>query len=335
MINTFMDIKKYILPALAVAALCVLSSCKKDKTETYSYLTGDPEFSLPVYGVAGDTFSFKVGGVTADDGSNVGYYWYASPVQTARDTSDTYTITLPDTLCTVSIHCVAFADGYYSNTVSHDITIVKPGRENGSISGLDAGGEKDFIFKDPRDGREYLCTTLGDTDWFRENLSYGKAGAPLANCEATSEVFGRFYTWQEAVVSCPEGWRLSSLDDWADAASVVLGQRPGPQDRYYSAAGAFMGNLSFNGKKMWEYWPDVKITDQLGLSVIPLGFASRMESTTEFRSMYDYAAFWTADEKDGEQAFYRYFFDESPDLFIGSSSKGSFAANVRCVRDHE
>ena len=60
-----------------------------------------------------------------------------------------------------------------------------------------------------------------------------------------------------------------------------------------------------------------------------------MENRTDFKSMYEYATFWTADERDDDQAFYRYFYDESPDLFIGYSSKKSFAANIRCVRDHE
>lgn len=331
---TFMDMKKYILLPLAVFALCLVS-CKKDKTEDYAYLDGSVKFSLPTYGVAGDTFTFKAGGVTADDGSKVGYVWYANPIQSKRDTSDTYTLKLTDTLCTVSVSCVAFAEGYYSNTTTHEITIVRPGRENGSISGLTPAEGRDFMFTDPRDGHEYLCTTIGSTDWFRENLAYKGAGTALDNCESTSDVFGRFYTWKEAAASCPAGWRLSSLDDWADAASVVLGQRPDPQERYYSAAGAFMGNIFFNGNKMWEYWPAVKITDNLGLSMIPLGYANRMENKAEFKSMYDYAAFWTADEDDAEKAYFRYFYDESPDLFIGSSSKETFAANVRCVRDHE
>lgn len=330
-----MDIKKYILMPLAVVMLCLFASCKKDKQETYEYLNGAPRFSLPAFGEAGETFSFKAGGVTADDGSKVTYYWYANPISTARDTSDTYSITLPDTLCTVTVNCVAYADGYYNSSTSRDITIVRAGRTNGSITGLDAQAERDFMFTDPRDGHEYMCTTIGSKDWFRENLAYKGTGTPLANCEATSDVFGRFYNWQEASTSCPEGWRLSTLDDWADAAAVALGERPGPQDRIYSVAGAFMGNIYFNGNKMWEYWPAVKITDQTGLSIIPLGYANRMESDTEFKSMYDYAAFWTADGKDADQAYYRYFFEESPDMFIASASKNSFVANVRCVRDRQ
>lgn len=332
--NTVMDIKKYILLASAVLVLFCATSCKDDKTENFSYLTGAPEFSLPIYATAGETFSFTVKDVTADDGSEVGYYWYSSTLD-IRDTTNTFTLTLPDTLCTVSLTCSAFATGYYNSSTTQSVTIVRSGRENGSISGLDAAEGRDFFFTDPRDGHSYLCATVGAKDWFRENLAYKGSGAALENCETVSDIFGRFYTWNEAVSACPDGWRLSTLDDWADAAAAALGSRPDPSVRFQSAAGYFMGDLRFNGKKMWEYWPDVKITDKLGLSVIPLGYASKMENRTDFDSMYDYAAFWTADEKDSDRAFYRYFYDESPDLFIGYSSKKSFAANVRCVRDHE
>lgn len=332
--KAIMDIKKYILLASAVLTLCCAVSCKDDEDETLSYLTGEPEFSLPTYAAVGETFSFIASGVTDDDGKEVNYYWYASPLN-IKDTTKTFTLTLPDTLCTVSLTCAGFADGYYNSSTTHSVTIIRTGRENGSLSGISAVEGRDFFFTDPRDGHSYLCTTVGSKDWFRENLAFKGSGTPLENCESVSDVFGRFYTWNEAVSACPDGWRLSTLDDWADAASTALGSRPDPSVRFVSAAGAFMGDLKFNGTKMWEYWPDVKITDKLGLSMIPLGYASRMENRTDFKSMYEYAAFWTADERDDDQAFYRYFYDESPDLFIGYSSKKSFAANIRCVRDHE
>jgi len=330
-----MEIKRYIFAGLAILTVLGLASCKKDKTEEVKYLTGEPRFSMPAYGVAGDSFSFKVGGVKADDGSEVGYYWYASPVFTDKDTSATYTFTLPDTLCTFTVYSTAYAKDYISTPYSQKITVVKAGREGGSITGLAFDQSKDFSFTDPRDGHEYWCTTVGNTDWFKENLAYEGSGAALENCESTSDVFGRFYSWDEAGSACPEGWRVSSLDDWADAASVILGQRPDPQTRFYGAAGGFMGDLSFNGDKMWEYWPKVKITDQLGLSMIPLGYAVKQETNADFSDMYDYASFWTADSMDADQGYYRYFFDESPDIFLGHASKSSFAANVRCVRDHE
>lgn len=329
-----MHISRFLV--LSCIAALALVSCGGEEDTTLNYLDGSPQFSLPAYGVYGDMFTFTAKGVTAPEKDvDVKYYWYADPISTYKDTVDTYTLLLTDTLCTVTVYCVGFAEGYYTSGATHDITIVRPGKQNGSISGLTFDQGKDFLFTDPRDSREYWCTTIGDTEWFKENLAYKGAGAPLENCEVTTDVFGRFYTWDEAVSACPEGWRLSSLDDWANAASVILGSKPDPQSRFFSIAGSFMGDLYFNGNKMWEYWPKVKITDQLGLSMLPLGFATKQETAAKFDNMYEYAAFWTADEKDGEQAYYRYFYDESPDLFIGRSNKSAFAANVRCVRDKQ
>ena len=314
-----------------------LVSCKKDEeTESLPYLTGVPEFDLPNYGKPGDSFSFTAKGVTDDDGNPVNYYWYASPVITARDTSLSFSFSIPDSLCTITVTCGAFADGYYGRTTTKDIIVVRPGKEGGSISGLLFDIEKDFTFTDSRDGHEYWCTTIGEKDWFMENLAFEGCGSPLDNCAATSGLFGMFYTWDEAVASCPEGWRVSTLQDWADAAKTATGTDYDPGKHMYSIAGDFMGDISLNGEKLWEYWPDVKITNKTGLYMIPLGYAVINENgRASFDSLNGYSVFWTADEKDEDQAYYRYIYEEKPDVLLGTAGKKSFAASVRCVRDHE
>lgn len=334
-----MKFKKILLIAAALISGACLVSCKDDdEEETFPYLTGLPVIDLPPYGQAGDTFTFTGKGVTDDDGKSdaVGYYWYVSPFNLSRDTTRTYTLTLPDTLCTVTVNCGAFQEGYNSSTNSKSITIIKGGRNSGSITGilLDIS---DFTFTDPRDGHEYLCAVIGDKDWFKENLAYSKAGFSLEGCEIADMIFGKYYTWNEATNSCPEGWRLSTLQDWADAAKAVTGNEFAASENMYSIAGDFMGDIYFNEEKMWDYWPGVRITGKAGLAIMPLGYANISENgSAKFSSiMNGYATFWTADEKDAEKAYYRYIFEEKPDILLGSADKKSFAANVRCVRDHE
>lgn len=324
-----------ILTASILAGFCMVS-CHKDDEETLPYLTGSPDLTLPAYGAPGDSFSFSASGVTDDDGKEPdGYYWYASPIKPAKDTSKTYSITLTDTLCTVTVTCGAYKDGYYSTSTSKSITIVRGGHENGSITGLEFDEEKDFKFTDSRDGREYWCTTIGDKDWFKENLAFTGAGVAMENCPAAAGVFGMFYTWSEAKTACPEGWRVSSLQDWADAVSAITGKSFKAKEKMYSIAGEFMGDLYFNGAKMWEYWPDVKITGTSELSVMPAGYASILSNGRgDFSSLNEYAVLWTGDEKDEDQGYYRYIYMEQPDILIGSAGKDSFGASVRCVRDH-
>lgn len=322
------------------AALLALAatSCKKDEeTETLPYLTGYPEFDLPLYGKAGDTFTFKGQGVTDDDGKAPdGYYWSVTPILPTRDTSDTFKFTVPDTLCTISVTCGAFKDGYYSTSISKDLIIVDDDRENGSLKGNLFNIEKDFVFTDSRDGHEYWCTTIGDKDWFKDNLAFGDAGFPLENSPATKGLFGLFYTWEDAMTACPEGWRVSSLKDWADAAKVLTGKDFETDKTMYSVAVDFMGDIRFNNERMWDYWPDVTITDKSGLSLMPTGYAiANGSSKAKFDSMNGYSVYWTSDISEDGQAYYRYIYAEQPDIMLGSAGKDSFAATVRCVRDHE
>ena len=334
--NTMRSNRILIIGAALLAL--VSTSCKKDKEEEMlPYLTGTPEIDLPLYGKAGDTFTFTGHGVKDDDGKAPdGYYWYVSPILPDKDTSNTFKFTIPDTLCTITVTCGAFRDGYYSTTNSKSLTIVNDDRTNGSLKGNQFDAAKDFVFTDSRDGHEYWCTTIGGTDWFKDNLAYGNAGYPLENCTATKGLFGLFYTWEDAMVACPDGWRVSSLKDWAEAAKAMTGKDYDTATTMSGVAVDFMGDIRFNGEKMWEYWPDVNITNKSGLNLMPTGYAiSSGKEKAKFESMNGYSVYWTSDTNDEGKAYYRYIYEEQPDMMVGSTEKNSFAATVRCVRDHE
>ena len=327
-----------LIASVLLSAFCAVSCKDDEEEEAPPYLNGLPQFDLPAYGKVGDTFHFTGAGAKDAEGNQASYFWYAVPVNNVRDTSLTYDLTLPDSLCTVTLTCVAFAKGYSSTTTSKDITVIKPGWNTGSITGMLFNYEKDFQFTDPRDGHVYWCSTIGDKDWFKENLAYKTPGCrPLENCDVVSELFGMIYNWEEASAACPEGWRVSTLKDWADAAASVTGKEFTTDGAMLSVAGEFMGDLYFNGEKMWEYWPEVKITNKSGLSMMPVGYATiPTQGSAQFSSLQSgYAAFWTADEKDSEMAYYRYIHEEHPDIFLGNADKMTFGASVRCVRDHE
>ena len=93
-----------------------------------------------------------------------------------------------------------------------------------------------------------------------------------------------------------------------------------------------MGDLYFNGAKMWEYWREVKITDELRLSVMPVGYGRVEDNSCVFDGLYTYAAFWTADEADG-QGVCRYIYQDKDILYRGLMPKTDFAASVRCVKE--
>lgn len=194
-----------------------------------------------------------------------------------------------------------------------------------------------------------------------------KTGIAYDNAEAMSDIFGRYYTWKEAKSACPEtdGWRLPDAGDWLDLANAIdrmtggtAGTGNDSADTEYSGGerftdtdtgyegitGAMMVEAKFNSadNEMWDYWPDVKITNMSGLSMIPCGFAN-LSKTSEgkpvgtFETMNLYAAFWTAEEnpEDAGQAMFRYIYWDTPVLQLGHASKTDFAATVRCVRNSE
>lgn len=113
---------------------------------------------------------------------------------------------------------------------------IKPEPRFGELPGHQAGG--DFLFiptenyergeeyewykkldllVDKRDEKRYH-TIQDDPDgpvWMTENLNYEKSGSTCyesisQNCDET----GRMYSWEEALIACPKGWRLPSEKDW-------------------------------------------------------------------------------------------------------------------------
>ena len=91
--------------------------------------------------------------------------------------------------------------------------------------------------------------------------------------------------------------------------------------------------LHFFDEPLWEYWPQVKITNNKWLSAIPSGYAVKGDYY-QFSGFMQYAAFWTADSDpaDATKALYRYINVNQPEVYTASADKATFAASVRCVK---
>ena len=166
-----------------------------------------------------------------------------------------------------------------------------------------------------------------------QNLAYSGAGVPYQNADAMSRVFGRYYDWAEAGSACPEGWRLPTDAEFVQLAKAGGGDAaavsPGKVD---GACGAMMADIYFNGSRMWEFWPDVKITNATGFSAIPAGYALTDDGVYNFKESGSYALFWTASGKDDVTAYARYIYVDNPTLNCSALDKEGVAASVRCVR---
>lgn len=330
-----MKLTRILLPAALVAVLAALPGCKKESTET-KYLDGSISIVLPHYMAAGESKTFQVDTMmtlVCPDGDQIGYYFYDA----TRKTSDTlvtadgvirkhyYTYTAPDTTATLSLTfgCYLPADSKYSKaTATANFVVVIPGLNgDSSITHFDKATSP--TFKDGRDGREYYYTRIEDRDWMRQNLAWEGTGRSLDACAVMTEVFGRYYTWEEAQTACPAGWRLPTDAEWT---ALQTDAEPGKD--ITGLAGKMMGDIYFNGTKMWEYWREVKISDELLFSAMPVGYCAG----NIFDGLNTYATFWTSDEA-GDLGVCRYIYQDKDIVFRGEMSKTDFAASVRCVRE--
>jgi len=334
---------KYIkyFTALALAALC-LFACKKDKDKDLPSLNGSLRISLPGYFYPGDQIYVCPSGVYKKNEADT--LLTVSCFNSIKGKSDTlrrqgepegamvpYTYTLPDTLGYFYLSFTVSAKGYTSRYSSVYFYIVDSTLNSGSLAGYKLLGAGSMT--DPRDGRTYPTITAGSTEWMMTNLAWEGAGVPYQNARAASRIFGRYYTWSEASGTiCPEGWHLPSDSDWialAEAAGATSVTSPADIP---DAAGLLMGNISFNGSAMWAFAKDVRITDALSFSIIPVGYARSDGGSYAFYDYGKYACFWTADERDENMAVARYIFWNKPALSAAAMPKEGLAASVRCIK---
>ena len=349
-----MSLRKLNSFILAASMILAAVSCKKDETEVSPSLNGNLTFQIDEFVTPGFVAKMTPKGLSHPDGKGIGYYWKVTPGMTYADTTrlesglnsdgyatdGTFTYWFSDSLATYTVACTGFAEGYANSYTSKYVTVVKGGLD-GSVTGTS------LMARDPHitvDGLTYYYVSHNGLDWFRNNLANPSYGAPYVNAEAMSDVFGRYYSYEEALKACPEGWRLPTDAEWRSMAeSVNSASTSKDHDIIPGIAASFMADAEFNSNKMWEYWPAVgEITNSSMLSIIPCGYTNLGTKaqdgkypTAAFYGVYDYAAFWTADKVESEEgmAYYRYLIVDQPDMQISKGDINTLGVSVRCVRE--
>lgn len=338
---------KFIITAAAVLALASVFSCKKDDdTTTLPSLNGTLSFKdRPIYVKPQEEVTFTLSGVTHPEGGTVRYViTVVEGYRTVRDTLDEGVMSMKytfcdrqhfkaDTLRNVTVTGTAFAEGYYSSsTGTQDVFIVNGGITGGSINGivLNIGDETVHA-----DGVTYYARNNGEAGtWLRQNIAKADKGVPYLNSPAMLGVFGSFLSWEEAKTACPEGYRLPTDEDWVKLAKHVgAGDDAKVHETIHgTVAPHLMADATFNYEKsqMWTYWKGMDIDDMAGLSILPVGYANL--GAGSFSGVQQIAAFWTADEKDENTAWYRYINERSPELYAGVGDKKSMGLSVRCIK---
>lgn len=329
------------------SAVAVAFGCKKNTTETTSlYMNGSMKFDVPEFVEAGDHFEIEPYGLfkaTDKYSSTVGIY-VIKPITGEKDTlrvdgdstAVKFAYDVPDTIGKFTITAVGFASGYYNSSLSKSFTIIDPARDSGSITGLDG---LDTLFAGYDDSRpDFICpmyvTTIGGNDWLATNEYF--LGRPYASSPVMGPIFGNYLTADEARNGqvCPEGWHLSTEDEWVDLATAL---GCGDAEKGYpfkGIAGSLMVDARLFNERLWQYYPDVKITNSAKFYAMPCGYATVAGESYSFTTLGDYASFWS--RLDADKLVVRYLHKYSNDVMcLPGVDDGGFAASVRCVRDRD
>lgn len=383
----------FIIVLAAMAAI----SCKDDEESTsYPSLNGMVSISGldPFISYDRGTIDMTASGAEHPEGrdNEIEYSWSVSPSNTDDSDEDTpkgenfsYNFcedTENPELQTYTVTCSASAEGYYAISGSRTTTVVKSGldgtgsirfyretEDNGTVADLgieDLGISPLAQFTDTRTdannttSRNYYYTTVGNLDWFVQNLAYKVADKtvdgkvqpqclPYANSKAMTDIYGLYYTYEAATAegTCPDGWRLPTMKEWEDCFETGEFK-----------SGDLMVKAEFNGERMWEYWPQVTITDEPVFCALPTGYANIVTGT--FKDAFDIrysdssvttrAVFWVKATDGTEDAVYKYIVEDQPvyegedgetlpldkktGIYTGYADRTSFGASIRCVREH-
>lgn len=69
-------------------------------------------------------------------------------------------------------------------------------------------------YTDERDSVIYEIVRIGDQRWMAKNLKYKTDNSRGVKSDAKCGDCGRYYTFEDAKIACPEGWHLPSDNEW-------------------------------------------------------------------------------------------------------------------------
>ena len=228
-----------------------------------------------------------------------------------------------------------FGDGENSTEQSPSHTYDNMGQYNVSLtttneSGSDTEIKTNFItvkgsFTDPRDDQTYSIVTIGTQTWFAENLNFETTDSWwYNNGPANGDVYGRLYTWDAALTACPNGWHLSSDDEWK-TLEMYLGMSQSEADKT-----DYRGTDEADKLKSTSDWksPD-NGTDEVGFTALPGGMRS---SIGVGQYMNTYGSWWMLDESHATGGWRRAM-DNGRGEITRTNYNKEYGFSVRCIKD--
>lgn len=179
-------------------------------------------------------------------------------------------------------------------------------------------------FTDSRDGKTYKTTIIGPQKWMSENLNYETKSSFCYRDHFYSDYcdsYGRYYSFEDALTACPEGWHLPSKDEFDTL--IYFGSKNNRSSQ--------LSSIYHKGK------------DSIGLTLTMVGYA---RNDSSFLSEYNIleesysasASIWSSTPKTDSVAYCTHAYFYSPNtirtdtIVVGTSYK-HYHHPIRCVND--
>ena len=182
----------------------------------------------------------------------------------------------------------------------------------------------DGKYTDSRDSQVYRWVKIGEQIWMAENLNYvTSASWWYANNPSNGNIYGGLYTWETALIVCPNGWHLPSDNEWK-TLEMELGMSQSEAD-----SGGDRGNDKGEKLKFTSGWNNNgNGTNSSGFSALPGG---RINNGS-FSNLGSYGGWWSSSYYSGSYAWRRYLVSSSDYVGRGYTDK-STGYSVRCIKN--
>jgi len=180
---------------------------------------------------------------------------------------------LPPNACSVLFK----AGAAVNSTSGQVVTVVADENMRGTIKpieNLTENKEVENSWTDKRDGQVYKTVKIGEQIWLAENFRF----ATPAALDTKNPLHGIFYSWEQAIAACPEGWHLPSKAEWEKLVEISGGRYE--LGNFLKSADGWYNNQG--GKK------------SNGFNAYPAGEYREMDKS--FWHVNYYTSFWTADD---------------------------------------
>lgn len=166
------------------------------------------------------------------------------------------------------------------------------------------------FFTDPRDGQIYQIVKIGNQTWFAENLNYELENNE-SRCYDDNSIncftYGRLYRGDDAKTACPQGFHLSSMEEWLELFNYLGGEQ---------TAFAFLSPYAEQQGK------------EIGFNLLPGGYFF-----STYQNLNNGGYFWTStDGSATNSSLYLEFVPNQLTNFESLPNSGIYLS-CRCVKD--